>query len=66
MSGWSVMPIAGMGESPLAIDRRDGRETHYSANPQGLTPLTDWLSLYGAFWRKRFDRLENLLKRIDE
>ena len=46
----------------LVQDRRDGRQTHYSARPQGLAPLIDWLSVYGAFWRDRFDRLESLLK----
>ena len=49
----------------LVRDRREGRETHYSAQPQALVPLIDWMSLYGAFWRDRFDRLESLLKRMD-
>src|ERR1700716_4320665 len=50
----------------LVRDRREGRQTHYSAQPQGLAPLIDWMSLYGAFWRERFDRLEALLKRMDQ
>ena len=50
----------------LVRDRRDGRQTHYSAQPQGMTPLIDWMSLYGAFWRERFDRLDSLLKRMDQ
>src|ERR1700722_7096243 len=45
----------------LVRDRREGRETHYSAEPQALAPLVNWMSLYGAFWRDRFDQLENLL-----
>jgi DNA-binding transcriptional ArsR family regulator len=49
----------------LVRDRRAGRETHYSACPQCLAPLIDWMSLYGAFWRERFDGLEALLNRID-
>jgi DNA-binding transcriptional ArsR family regulator len=49
----------------LVRHRREGRETHYSAQPQALAPLIDWMSLYGAFWRDRFDRLESLLKRMD-
>jgi DNA-binding transcriptional ArsR family regulator len=52
--------------SGLVRDRRDGRQTHYSAEPQGLTPLIDWMGLYGAFWRDRFDRLEDLLNRMDQ
>jgi DNA-binding transcriptional ArsR family regulator len=50
----------------LVRDRRQGRETHYSAEPQALVPLIDWMSLYGAFWRERFDRLEALLNRMDQ
>jgi DNA-binding transcriptional ArsR family regulator len=46
----------------LVRDRREGRETHYRAQPQALAPLIDWMGLYGAFWRERFDRLESLLK----
>lgn len=50
----------------LVRDRREGRETHYSAQPQALAPLVDWMSLYGTFWRDRFDQLENLLKKMDK
>jgi len=50
----------------LVRDRRAGRQTHYSAQPQGLVPLIDWMSLYGTFWRERFDRLEALLNRMDQ
>jgi DNA-binding transcriptional ArsR family regulator len=50
----------------LVRDRRKGRETHYRARPQWLIPLIDWMNLYGAFWRDRFDRLETLLKRMDQ
>ena len=56
-----VLKLAG-----LVRDRRDGRQTHYRAEPKGLAPLIDWMSLYGAFWRERFDALEDLLKRMDQ
>jgi len=49
----------------LVRDRHEGRETHYRAQPQALAPLIDWMSLYGASWRERFDRLESLLKGMD-
>jgi DNA-binding transcriptional ArsR family regulator len=49
----------------LVHHRRAGRETHYRARPDALAPMVDWLNLYGAFWRDRFDQLENLLKRMD-
>jgi DNA-binding transcriptional ArsR family regulator len=50
----------------LVRHRHEGRETHYSAQPQALAPLVDWMSVYGAFWRDRFDQLENLLERMDK
>jgi len=56
-----ILKLAG-----LVRDRREGRQTHYSARPQGLVQLIDWMSLYGAFWRDRFDRLEALLGRMDQ
>jgi DNA-binding transcriptional ArsR family regulator len=49
----------------LVRHRREGRETHYRARPEALAPMVDWLNLYGAFWRDRFDQLENLLNRMD-
>lgn len=57
----AVLKLAG-----LVAGRRDGRETHYSARPESLAPLIDWMSLYGAFWRDRLDRLEALLKRMNQ
>lgn len=50
----------------LVRDRREGRETHYSAEPKALAPLVDWMTLYGAFWEGRLNRLEDLLKRMDQ
>jgi DNA-binding transcriptional ArsR family regulator len=50
----------------LVRHRREGRETHSCAQPEALRPMVDGLNLYGAFWRDRFDQLENLLKRMDK
>jgi DNA-binding transcriptional ArsR family regulator len=49
----------------LVHHRRAGRETHYRAQPEALAPMIDWLNVYGAFWRDRFDKLETLLQRMD-
>jgi DNA-binding transcriptional ArsR family regulator len=57
----NVLKIAG-----LVRDRHQGRETHYRARPKGLAPLINWMGLYAAFWRDRFDDLEDLLKRMDQ
>ncbi len=56
-----ILKLAG-----LVRNRREGRETHYSAHPQGLEPLIDWMKVYGAFWHDRLDRLEALLSRMDQ
>ncbi|HEY8026533.1 MAG TPA: metalloregulator ArsR/SmtB family transcription factor [Burkholderiaceae bacterium] len=53
-------------QAMLVHDRRDGRETHYRAEPQALAPILDWMRVYGAFWNDRFDDLESLLKRMDQ
>ncbi len=51
--------------SGLVRERRAGRETHLRAEPKALAPLVDWISMYGAFWRGRFDDLELLLNRME-
>lgn len=53
-------------QAGLVRDRHIGRETHYSPEPKGLAPLVDWMNLYGVFWQAKFDRLEDLLKRMDQ
>jgi DNA-binding transcriptional ArsR family regulator len=50
----------------LVRERRQGRETHYSAQPKALIPVITWIERYAAFWDDRFDRLESLLKRMDQ
>jgi DNA-binding transcriptional ArsR family regulator len=50
----------------LVRHRHEGRETHYRAQPDALAPMVDWLDQYGAFWRDRFDKLEDLLNRMDQ
>jgi DNA-binding transcriptional ArsR family regulator len=50
----------------LVRARHAGRQTHYSAQPQALAPLVDWMSYYSRFWHERFHRLEDLLKRMDQ
>ena len=50
----------------LVRDRHHGRQTHYSAQLDALAPLIDWTSRMAGFWQTRFDRLEDLLKRMDQ
>jgi DNA-binding transcriptional ArsR family regulator len=52
-------------QAGLVAERPEGRKVYYRAQPQGLEPLVDWMSHYGAFWRERFANLRTLLKEID-
>src|ERR1700694_5608467 len=52
-------------QAGLVAERPEGRNVFYRAQPEGLTPLVDWMSQYGVFWRDRFANLETLLKEID-
>lgn len=53
-------------EAGLVRDRHEGRQTHYSAQLGALAPLIDWTSQMTGFWQKKFDDLEDLLKRMDQ
>ena len=57
--------LAVLRRAGLVRRRREGRRTHYRARPQGLTPLVDWMSVYGHFWRDRLDRLESVLEGME-
>lgn len=50
----------------LVRDRPQGRTVHYTAQPEGLAPLINWIELYTAFWRDRLDRLETLLDGLSD
>ena len=50
----------------LVRDRHEGRQTHYSADIAALAPLIDWTSEMAGFWEGRFDKLEDLLRRMDQ
>jgi DNA-binding transcriptional ArsR family regulator len=52
-------------QAGLVVERPEGRNVYYRAQPDGLAPLVDWMSHYGVFWRQRFDELRTLLKDID-
>jgi len=49
----------------LVVERAQGRNVYYRAQPEGLAPLADWIDHYAAFWRDRFANLRTLLQEID-
>jgi DNA-binding transcriptional ArsR family regulator len=58
--------LALLKQAGLVLDRHEGRQTHYSAQRGALVPLLDWTKDMAGFWQKRFDDLEDLLKRMDQ
>jgi DNA-binding transcriptional ArsR family regulator len=52
-------------QAGLVAERAQGRNVFYRARQEGLAPLVDWMTHYGAFWRERFANLRELLKEID-
>ncbi len=57
--------LSALKRARLVRHRRKGRVTHYNARTEALAPLVDWIGYYGAFWQNKFDRLEDLLKRME-
>jgi DNA-binding transcriptional ArsR family regulator len=58
--------LALLKQAGLVRDRNEGRQTHYSAQLSALAPLLDWTKQMTGFWHSRFDRLEDLLKQMDQ
>ncbi len=57
--------LATLRRAGLVVERRSGRNAHYRARPQGLTPVVDWIAHQDRFWRERFDKLRFLLEEMD-
>ena len=58
--------LGALARAGLVSNRQQGRHTHYSARIGALAPLLDWTKEMTGFWERRFDDLENLLKRMDQ
>ena len=53
-------------EAGLVTERRAGRQVFYRAESKALGPLVDWIGFYSQFWRERFDKMEQVLKEMDD
>jgi DNA-binding transcriptional ArsR family regulator len=58
--------LAALRNAGLVAERRDGRLVYYRVQPRGFRPLIDWITHYQAFWPERLDRLQTLLKEMEE
>jgi len=52
-------------QAGLVVERPEGRNVFYRAQPAGFEPLIEWMTHYGVFWRERMDALERLLRDED-
>jgi DNA-binding transcriptional ArsR family regulator len=53
-------------ESGLVAERRDGRERRYRLVPERLHDVSDWLSTYERFWKRKLRALEAHLEENDD
>lgn len=51
-------------EVGLVSARDEGQHRLYSLNSEALRPIYDWVTPYERFWRERYERLEQLLDRL--
>ncbi len=58
--------LAVLKNAGLIEGRQDGRQTYYVAHLAALSPLVDWADEMTRFWEGRFDRLETVLKRMQQ
>ncbi|MFD1794468.1 winged helix-turn-helix transcriptional regulator [Paracoccus aurantiacus] len=58
--------LAILKRADLVAGREQGRMTQYSARPDALAVLADWTVEMQHFWNARLDRLDDLLKRMDQ
>lgn len=58
--------LAVLKQAGLVRDRPQGRQTHYSAQLGALAPLVDWTKEMAGFWERKFDDLEDLMRRMDQ
>jgi len=58
--------LAALHAAGLVERRREGRCVYYRVTPSGLRPLVDWIAHSRAFWTEHLERLESLLRHMDE
>ncbi len=53
-------------QAGLISEARQGRFVNYQVDPQGLALIARWLDKYRAFWPERIEKLNILLKDMDQ
>ncbi len=58
--------LASLKRAGLVVERRDGRNTYYRVEPDGMRPLLAWMERYRLFWPERVEKLKDVLKGMDQ
>ncbi|BCH24588.1 transcriptional regulator [Mesorhizobium sp. L-8-10] len=58
--------LASLKRAGLVVERRDGRNTYYRLEPDGMRPLLAWMERYRLFWPERVEKLRDVLKDMDQ
>jgi DNA-binding transcriptional ArsR family regulator len=58
--------LAQLRKAGLVVERREGRNAYYTANPAGLDPLLSWIDRYRGYWPAKVERLKTVLKGMDQ
>ena len=53
-------------DAGLVVGSPRGRQVLYSAQPEALLPLVDWLDGYERFWKERMTSLRELLAELPD
>jgi DNA-binding transcriptional ArsR family regulator len=50
----------------LVSERKVGRQRMYRVNAERLMPIFDWVKPFERIWSERFDRLDEVLEKIQK
>ena len=68
--GWSQPTVSKhlrvLKQVGLVTERREGRQRLYSMNAKPLKPIYDWVAPFQQHWSEKFDRLDQVLKGMQE
>jgi DNA-binding transcriptional ArsR family regulator len=68
--GWSQPTVSKhlgvLKQVGLVKERREGRQRLYRVNAGRLKPIYDWVAPFQEYWSEKFDRLDEVLKGMQE
>jgi len=68
--GWSQPTVSKhlgvLKQVGLVKERREGRQRLYRVNAERLRPIYDWVAPFQKHWDEKFDRLDEVLKSMQE